>query len=113
MRSAAINCRSASAPCHQPNFAPVTTQVCWYRKWRTWTGVGCGWAAIQVESRCARWAREISFNGSFGAFATAKAGGRLVGAGFVGAAAAGCAAFGLVVAALCFAAFGEAGTGAA
>src|SRR4029077_7348904 len=28
-RSAAINCSSASAPCHQPNAAPVTIQLFW------------------------------------------------------------------------------------
>src|SRR5206468_12354878 len=29
IRSAAINSWSASAPCHQPNSAPVTIQLCW------------------------------------------------------------------------------------
>src|SRR6266496_1908028 len=53
-RSAAISRRRASAPCHQPNLAPVTIQDCWYRKWLTFAEVWCGWSRSQASSRRAR-----------------------------------------------------------
>src|SRR5438105_1403898 len=108
--SAAISRRRASAPCDQPNLAPVTIQACWYRKWLTFAVVGCGWARSQASSRRARSVSGISSSGSFGAPETTNAGVRLAGAVFfVGAAFFVGTAF-LAGAACCFAAFGADGT---
>src|SRR4029078_1546803 len=78
-RSTAISVERASAPCHQPSFAPVTIHAFWYSQCETLRFVFRGCASSHVPSCVARFVSGISSSGSARAPGTANAAGRLCG----------------------------------